>query len=978
MDEPEIIGRADTLATCAALIQQALTGSGQVAIVYGEQGIGKTTLMRHIVATACRSGMRTLTSRGDRVSQSAPYAQWVTVLESAEQTDLVAATVGQLRSRHADTHDGWSARELVAGVVGALIELVRRQPLCIALDDLHLFDPASLDVLVALAGQTEDVPLLLVVGYRDDLGRGSDQLSFHIPALMSLRNATRMHLRRLTNADIKHLIHSRYTLSARDESRLEHYLQLISNGNPLVATELLHALESSGALEPDDQATGSWRLGTLPRHMALPVLRDLVAQRLRQLTENDLLALQIAAVIGHQFDLDIWQQVCGLSVADLEVILERTTSASILRESDDGEGYTFSHPVNQEVVYHDMVLPRRRRIHRNVGERLASRRNPDVFSVAHHFSAARDQRAVDWLLRAGRQAEQTYALVTAAMLYEDALGLLNTIGDQDTRVVELLFRMALVQRYADPFRSRSYLDEALDLAAAVDAPGVTAGIRHYRALMRCWTGDIAGGLDELQSAVADIAALPGDEYDNLNQLVWFGDRDRDEHRGTLVDWYCEVGRFTDALHGYDDAAAAPSLPPPGGGQIRISPPGDRLSGIATSLAQVGRPHHARTVYQTVRRTFESIHHHHSLGWMYLNELQYLAIPFDSENRDRLQWLADRAMEAWERSSSVLDAALPRRAQLPLLYLRGAWQEVREKGELSRSAPPGAPGYLDPLPFLAAVAYHTGDRATLRSLISDVLPHGPGARRGSHLFNDAVEIQILAARAALDDGDTEYAEKWIDAHEHWIEWSGARRYVPGLSLLRAMLARQRDDLQAATVHALSSVETASDPRQPLALVAAWRLLGELRAEQGELTEAESLLIDAVTLARRVGSPLETMLCLISQAEILAQVHRGPEALSAGDSAREIALGLGAVPALQRIERLRTSLRLDSADDVLALLTPREFDVLQRLAQGLTTREIALTLDMSVRTSERHIANIYAKLGVNQRAEAIAYAISRGIA
>jgi DNA-binding CsgD family transcriptional regulator len=977
MEHDTIIGRADLLAALASLVEQAARGVGQVVIVSGEQGIGKTTLLRHASAASTAAGLRPLIAHGDVVSQAAPYAQWVTLLEAAAAPDVTSGAIARLRTEHGAADSGWSVRDLVVGVVDTLLTLAARQPLLIALDDLHLLDPASLDVLAALAHRVSNAAILLVVAYRDDLGRSQLGFAQHLSALLAVRGVSRMPLHRLTRENLAQVVHLRYGLGSQDSRRLERYLETVSHGNPLVASEVLVALQATGVLTRQSEETGAGTLGALPQHLAPPVLRDIIAQRLQHLTDRDRVALHSAAVIGQAVDLDLWQHVSGTRECDLEEVIERVCDAHILRESDDRQGYAFTHPVLRDVLYDDIILPRRRRIHREIAEHLALRRNPEVYAIAHHFSVARDPRAVDWLVRAGRLAEQTYALVTATELYEEALGLLNFLGRQDATVVELLFRLALVQRYADPFRARSYLDEALELVRGIGASGLAAGIRHYRALMRCWTGDVEGGLPELAEAVDDIGELDSSDYADLSRTVWFGARERGEHRGTLIDWYREVGRLQDALSGFDGSVTDPTRPPKGDGQVRISPPGDRLSGIADALAQAGRPDEARRVYAAARPHFEALNHHHSAGWIYLNELRFVGIPYDTDDLDRLQRLADGATAAWERSSAAQFTALPRLGQLPLLYLRGAWQEVRELSALSRSAPPTSHGYLDPVPWLANIAFHTGDRATLLALLADVLPKGPDTAPGSTLFTDAMEVQHLVARMALEDDDSATAADWIEAHARWIAWSGARRYEPGLALLRAMHAQQDGDVVTALEQAGVAEAAASAPRQPLMLVAAQRMRGALLAQQGDLAGGEALLRDALDLADRVGSPLEQALSLTPLAHALARAGRVADAIQAIDRARVIALQLRATPLLQQLDGLRQQMRLGSTGDPFAQLTPRELEVLQHLVRGQTSREIAWALHLSVRTTERHISNIYAKLGVTQRAEAIAFAVGRGI-
>jgi DNA-binding NarL/FixJ family response regulator len=60
-----------------------------------------------------------------------------------------------------------------------------------------------------------------------------------------------------------------------------------------------------------------------------------------------------------------------------------------------------------------------------------------------------------------------------------------------------------------------------------------------------------------------------------------------------------------------------------------------------------------------------------------------------------------------------------------------------------------------------------------------------------------------------------------------------------------------------------------------------------------------------------------------------------------------------------------------------LTPRELEVLQLICDGLSNREIAATLDLSVNTISVHRTNIMTALGVHKAAELVVYAMQHGL-
>ncbi len=69
--------------------------------------------------------------------------------------------------------------------------------------------------------------------------------------------------------------------------------------------------------------------------------------------------------------------------------------------------------------------------------------------------------------------------------------------------------------------------------------------------------------------------------------------------------------------------------------------------------------------------------------------------------------------------------------------------------------------------------------------------------------------------------------------------------------------------------------------------------------------------------------------------------------------------------------------DEARRAIARLTAREKELLQALAEGLDGQEIAARLTISPVTERNHMANIFAKLGVHSRLQALVFALRHGV-
>ena len=252
-----------------------------------------------------------------------------------------------------------------------------------------------------------------------------------------------------------------------------------------------------------------------------------------------------------------------------------------------------------------------------------------------------------------------------------------------------------------------------------------------------------------------------------------------------------------------------------------------------------------------------------------------------------------------------------------------------------------------------------------------------------MFLRALEGQRLAAALALDVGDLPLAAAWLAAHDRWLAWSGAVLGQSEGQLGWAAYRRAAGDPAQARQAAERAIAHAAEPRQPLALLTAHRLLGELAADSGEHADAVDHLAESLALAEVCAAPYERALTLLALAELRAATGEYGEVKRLLDDARSLLTPLGARPTLARAAALAA--RLDEARAPVTVplarpagLSPREMEVLGLLAAGRSNREIAAALFLSPRTVQRHVANVYLKIGAHNRAEATTYALGHRLA
>jgi ATP/maltotriose-dependent transcriptional regulator MalT len=312
---------------------------------------------------------------------------------------------------------------------------------------------------------------------------------------------------------------------------------------------------------------------------------------------------------------------------------------------------------------------------------------------------------------------------------------------------------------------------------------------------------------------------------------------------------------------------------------------------------------------------------------------------------------------------------------PLLVLEGRWAEARTRWAEETEGPIFR---IYATPHVGLFARAQGNREWAWRLVRDLLPDGPATEPGRTLFMPMTQMQRLAVQLALDDGDLPKAREWLEAHGRWLAWSGAVRGRSEGHHGRAAYHRAAGDGARAYEHAERALAHATEPRQPLALLAIHRLIGELDIETGRHEEAAHHLDAALALAEACEAPYERALTLLAIAQLRIATGETQTARTLLEDARTICEPLGAQPALARADALLARLPADPAHAYPAGLSAREVEVLRLVAQGMTDRQVAEQLFLSPRTINQHLRSIYNKLGVSSRAAATHFAVERGIA
>jgi len=959
-DAPPMAGRERQMQLLRSCLDEAAHGRGRLVIIGGEEGIGKSTLADAIGREAALRGALILTGHAYDLADTPAFGPWADLARSwppgSEPLLRPEFSRGARVSALSDARDD-------------LVRLAAEQLVVLVLEDLHWFDAASLDLLRLLARRLSDARLFVIATYRQgELGSDHPLLAL-VPQLVREARAVFITLGPLDDDALTELVRA-YQLSSADAHRLVAFLQRQADGNPFYIRELLRGLEEDSRLQ---RSPGGWVLAQLD-DVPVPVLvRHVVDGRLARLDLRTRELLAAAAVVGQEVSLPELLSVTGYADEVLHAAIERALETGMLMPARDGLNLMFRHSIIRSAVYDSLALTRRRAWHKRAADVLLENPYPDADRVGYHLRQAGDDRAAEWLIAASGRAEHSYALLTAAERLGQAIPLVQVRGAGDAELGWLFFRLNQLHRYADQAEAISALDKAEELARRAGDQVLAAHVAADRGWLLCGLGEYSRGIDELTVGSLALKRLTNDDDGTLpgpQSAV------RLHRPSTVVGFMALVGRFQEAITIGERYLHQVVVEP---AEARLACRGNAAAGLAGVYAAFGKPEATKQMLNEVRTAYAQACAYVMFAWMGVQAMNWLYLPYLTDRRAEWWPVVLEAEQVWTRAGGALLDQPPGIFRLPLLFIDGAWSQLRELAVGARRNTTFYPWKSYATASLCQLALAEGAYEEVDALVREVLPDGPATQPGNMILYPTLAIMRAAAALAITPDNGPSAAAWLTAHERWLSWSGALLGTPDGHLAWASYHRACRQPVAEHERALAALKASTEPRQPLTLLCSHRLLGELATESGHLVEAVTHLDAALHLAEACGAPYERALVRLAQANVAVR-QDSATAFAHLREAREELARLGARPALARVDQLaaRVSRRSARGARLPAGLTDRELTVLRLVSRGLTNREVAEELTLSLRTVAHHLDSIYNKLGVDSRTAATRYAIEHEIA
>jgi DNA-binding CsgD family transcriptional regulator len=921
----DLIERDGELATLAGALAALDDRVGGVVTVEALAGLGKTTLLERAVAEA--------TAAGHRVRRAAPGPQErhfaYGVIRALLEAPVHDADEAE-RSRLLDGAAGQAGDLLLTGTVagsGATASMAHSMlwlcaaltdggaPMMLVVDDGHWADRPSLEAITYLARRVSDIPMLIVLAFRPRVPEAASDL---LTLIGDGRFTSSIAPRPLTVAGSAELVRRSAPTTSEEVCRLCHDA---AHGNPWLVGELGHQIASHGL----DSLSFPAGAKTPVRALA----RDVVARRLAALSRGDRAVAAALAVLGERTPPHVVAAVAGVSLDEVSTASDALAASGLLNPDSRG----LAHALVAAAILENLPRAESDRLHREAARTLAADGTESDIVAAH-------------LLKCEPHADS----VAAAALWDAAVN---------------------ATRRGGPDAAAAYLQRALEERV----PGEDRGRLLAALAVATFDAGLPGARDRLREALAQIDDHAS-RVDLLTRLAtWYVLDADDDELSALLD------REVAADHGPDTRLALEVAAL----EMLIMIP-DRHAERAARLTALQADDRADPILK------RAVLSHHA----------WLATELGTPDAAVCAAFARQALEG-----DLLLGEVGSRAGFHCCVRALIFTDHFAEAQAAIAAMREDPAVRGSLRLLAGAAWYAAELAQRTGRIADAENE---ARLALDLTPDdvnlftggAMEILVwaLAERGA-------FAEAHALLDEHGLAHDiGTQIWEIGILHSRAVLALAEGDFAAAHHQAVDAGRLRIGQGRTNPAWTPWRATAALAlAHQGRQDEAAALAAEELALAERFGAPgailaathaaavaepnddqrltlcetalrrvgthgsaLELSRIRLELGHALARLGRRVEArrplqLVLADADRS---GATLLAARARRELVATGLRpRRTQTEGMASLTPRQRQVCELAASGVTNRAIAQQLFLSIKTVETHLAAAYEKLGVESR-------------
>jgi DNA-binding CsgD family transcriptional regulator len=980
------VGRSSELGILTDWLADVAGARGGVQIVAGQSGIGKTRLAKAIAERAEREKWYVSIGRVYSVESGVPYAVWSDALlqllrgmDSSARNVLTRGggwlgTICPAFATDSPT-DEESQRDgkarLLWNCSQFLTRVAEKQPVLLVLENLHLSDMASLELLHFVARQIGNVRVAIIGTYVESELDRNPALREMEQSLLALGAAKLLRLDALNQADIEQLVCEAFSVDHAPARQLARRLFSWTRGHPFFVEETLKSLVESGRLY---ERGGSW-LGWELEELDLPrSVRSAVSKRLDHLGAEARSVAGAAAVLGARIRFSVLRVVAELTDEALLAAVDELCRAGILVESQRAEegDYEFAHPIIQDVIYDSLGVARTRLLHTAIARGLEKSFGANAIAhadvLAFHFSRAEPeadgQKAAIYLAAAGRDALARHADRAAADYLSAALERQSPDLDMDALMDGLAQAR---QRLGDYDGAMGLWQRARAEADARGNHGRCARVERRMGQACYWSGRFEESLAHFEAALG-FATRAGDDAERAKIQI---------NRGAV--WQV-LGKPKDAQRDLI-------------GALEVS---QRLN----DRALLARSHRALLQLHVFIGPPETAREHGEHALRFAEEADDKIVKWSAHyGLATLAGLTGHGttmlhhFEAAERLTDELQSPVLRlyfdEVMMQYAFASGSWDAGIAMAERSiATARVLNQRTLLPRLLVWATPFYTarGDYERAKTYLDEAWEIAVARAARGRPIEVHSQVAVYAGLASYYLAVGDYA-KSVEIGEQGIALADSVGYIPWITWrlipVTAEAAFWKRDLPRAAQ--LRDRMKADCERMNHRLGLVWVDAGDgliARIREDYATAAELLnkaidglegipwIFDAARLRRWYADVLMRMGDQEGAVRELRKSHETLAKLGARiemERAREMMRQMG----------LRLPTRGPEGGIRKAKLTGRESDIARLVAARKSNKEIATQLGISARTVTTHVANIFSKLGVSSRGE-LADRIREGVA
>lgn len=481
-------GRDGELGTLRGCLDEMQGGAGQLVLVTGDAGLGKSRLLHEFRHRLANPDTPVLVGRCQSYGGGVPYLPFVDILRngigigaadvddatarirsiSPSLEEFIPLYLNLLSIRSTSFPVPWhlqgeAFRLAMQDALATILTLkAQRQPTVVLLEDWHWADEASQAVLRQLAEVLSGYPLCVLVTARPGYG-----VDWETPD-----QVTRIALKPLGQGSTEVMV--RAILGVQEvPDELVRLIHERTGGNPFFIEEVCHALLEEGSLTIDD---GGVRPSAPVQLLELPdSIQGVIRARLDRLPPDARDLLRLAAVTGRDFHKAVLEAASADRSA-LPQALESLKAAGLIQQTRPAPAavYRFKHVLTQEVAYASLLEHQRRDLHGRVGaiiEQLYGERTDDQLDrLAHHFSRAESwPKAVQYGLRSAERANRLAQYAEALQILERTqrwIGRLPAGPERDAALIDTLLQQErLCETLGHRARQQQLIDEIIALVS---------------------------------------------------------------------------------------------------------------------------------------------------------------------------------------------------------------------------------------------------------------------------------------------------------------------------------------------------------------------------------------------------------------------------------------------------------------------------------------------------------------------------------